>query len=231
MRKFLLAAAIAAVAFCAFRNAPAVPNQTPALADTTKGLPKSYAQRHFMSNLSGSYYSISDLAGNLCVLNPKDTSYEIKTLKAVTKGGKSPVTQTIRDGAIYYGIVTPATSFNGSRVIGGITAHPKEIIQIGITDVAKSFVPDSLMDIGALNDILKQVPADQLKNLYYIKSVTLTHITSKPYSESKFNLANNAFYIIKDGKTYMSAGPESYLDQVISVFLIPLSRIKGDSPQ
>jgi hypothetical protein len=162
--------------------------------------------------------------GNIVKFNPKDTSYEFKTLKAIIKGNKPPVATTINDGMLYSAKINANTSFNGSFLIGGLNVSKDEIMELNIQDAAKSAVPDSLIDVDVVKQVAESIPAEERKNYFYIKSVTLTLIDNRKYTESKFDASINSCFVTAGGKTY-SSNEKFQRERTISVFLVSLDNI------
>jgi hypothetical protein len=229
MKRLSLITALAITIFCSFhidntRLHKVVVGRSVRMADTTKDLPRSYKQRKFMNDVSGISTDILMIPGNIVSFHPKDTSYEFHSPHGIIKGNKLPVSTAIEDGMIYGGLITPNTSFNGSYLIGGLHADKNEVMEIAIKDEVISKVPDSLVDIDAIKMAVKGIPAEELKNLFYVKAATLSIIESKKYTLSKFDITKNAFYITWNGKTY-STNEKIIVDKVVSMFLIPLDRL------
>lgn len=187
-------------------------------------LPRSYKQRKFINNISEISYDLFMIPGNIVKFNPKDTSYEFKTLKAIIKGNKPPVANAINDGMLYSAKINSNTSFNGSFLIGGLNVSKDEIMELNIQDAAKSAVPDSLIDVDVVKQVAEGIPAEDRKNYFYIKSVTLTLIDNRKYTESKFDASINSCFVTAGGKTY-SSNEKFQRERTISVFLVSLDNI------
>ena len=187
-------------------------------------LPRSYKQRKFINNISEISYDLFMVPGNIVKFNPKDTSYEFKTLKAIIKGNKPPVATTINDGMLYSAKINANTSFNGSFLIGGLNVSRDEIMELNIQDAAKSAVPDSLIDVDVVKQVAESIPAEDRKNYFYIKSVTLTLIDNRKYTEAKFDASINSCFVTAGGKTY-SSNEKFQRERTISVFLVSLDNI------
>ncbi|HVV54249.1 MAG TPA: hypothetical protein VHC47_02925 [Mucilaginibacter sp.] len=190
----------------------------------TEDLPKSYKDRKFLNNASDLAYDLFMIPGNIVKYNPKDTTYEFKTLRAIIKGNKLPVATAINDGMLYSAKINSNTSFNGSYLIGGLSVNKDEIMELNIQDAAKSSVPDSLIDVDAIKRIAESLPEDQRKNYFYIKSVTLTLIDNRKYSEGKFDASINSCFVTSGGKTYTS-NEKFEREKTISVFLVSLDNL------
>jgi|SRR5581483_2813491 len=187
-------------------------------------LPRTYKARKFMNDLSGFSYDLFMIPGNIVTFNPKDTTYQMRTLRAITKSNKPPVVTSINDGMLYSAKINSTTSFNGSYLIGGLNVNHDEIMELNIQDVAISTVPDSLIDIDAIKSAIADIPADEKKNLYYIKSATLTVLDSRKYSEGKFDASINSCFITSGGKTY-SSNEKFRRDKTVSIYIVPLDHI------
>ncbi|HTD99610.1 MAG TPA: hypothetical protein VK668_09990 [Mucilaginibacter sp.] len=187
-------------------------------------LPRSYKQRKFINNISEVSYDLFMIPGNIVKFNPKDTSYEFKTLKAIIKGNKPPVATTINDGMLYSAKINSNTSFNGSFLIGGLNVSKDEIMELNIQDAAKSAVPDSLIDVDVVKQVAESIPAEERKNYFYVKSVTLTLIDNRKYTEAKFDASINSCFVTAGGKTY-SSNEKFQRERTISVFLVSLDNI------
>jgi len=187
-------------------------------------LPRSYKQRKFLNDVSGISSNLFMIPGNIVTYNPKDSSYQFRTLKAITKGNKPPVVTSINDGQIYSARINSTTSFNGTYLIGGLSVNKDEIMELNISDVAISTVPDSLVDIDAIKGAISSMSDDEKKNLYYIKGATLTTIDSRKYNESKFDAGINSCFVTAGGKTY-SSNEKMKRDKNISIFVIPLDHV------
>jgi hypothetical protein len=194
------------------------------LEPIVEDLPRSYKQRKFLTNVSDMAYDLFVIPGNIVKFNPTDTSYEFKTLKAIIKGNKMPVANTINDGILYSAKINSTTSFNGSYLIGGLSVNKDEIMELNIQDAAKSTVPDSLIDVDQIKRVAESLPADQRKNYFYIKSVTLTLIDNRKYTEGKFDASINSCFVTAGGKTYTS-NEKFQREKTISVFLVSLDNI------
>ncbi|MGZ3813437.1 MAG: hypothetical protein ACXVJN_16940 [Mucilaginibacter sp.] len=190
----------------------------------TEDLPRSYKQRKFINNVSEISYDLFMIPGNIVKFNPKDTSYEFKTLKAIIKGNKPPVATTINDGILYSAKINANTSFNGSYLIGGLNVNRDEIMELNIQDAAKSMVPDSLIDVDVVKQVAESIPADERKNYFYVKSVTLTLIDNRKYTEAKFDASINSCFVTAGGKTY-SSNEKFQRERTISVFLVSLDNL------
>jgi hypothetical protein len=187
-------------------------------------LPRSYKQRKFLTDLSGLESNLFMIPGNIVRFNPKDTTYQFRTLRAITKGGKPPIVSTISDGAIYSAKITSSTSFNGSYLIIGLNVNKDETMELNIQDVASSTVPDSLVDVEAIRGAIANIPDDQKKDLYYIKAATLTYIDSRKYTEAKFDASINSCFVTAGGKTY-SSNEKFKRDKTVAIFIVPLDNI------
>ena len=190
----------------------------------TEDLPRSYKQRKFINNVSEISYDLFMIPGNIVKFNPKDTSYEFKTLKAIIKGNKPPIASTINDGILYSAKINYSTSFNGSYLIGGLNVAKNEIMELNIQDAAKSMVPDSLIDVDVIKQVAQSLPEADRKNYFYIKSVTLTLIDNRKFTESKFDASINSSFVTAGGKTY-SSDEKFQRERTISVFLVSLDNI------
>ncbi len=196
--------------------------------DTTEALPKAYVKRKFLNDISGVGNDVFNIPGNIVSYNAKDTSYTLRTLHGIIKGNKKPVSMAISDGLIYNNIITSKTSFNGSYLIGGLSAKPGEALEISIQDESISSVQDSLIDIEKIKAAAAAVPETERQNLYFVKSVTVTGITSKLYTQAKFDATKNGFYLVLNGKTYGTTKKGSKY-MLISMYLVPLADLFSSS--
>ncbi|HWD89483.1 MAG TPA: hypothetical protein VG367_15230 [Mucilaginibacter sp.] len=187
-------------------------------------LPRSYKQRKFLNDASSITSDLFMIPGNIVTYNPKDSSYQFRTLKAITRNNKPPIVTSISDGQVYSAKINSTTSFNGTYLIGGLTVSRDQIMELNINDVAISTVPDSLVDVDAIKSAISGMTDDDKKNLYYIKAATLTTIDSRKYTESKFDAAVNSCFVTAGGKTYGS-NEKFKRDKNVSVFIIPLDHI------
>jgi hypothetical protein len=188
-------------------------------------LPRSYKQRKFLNDVAGISYDLFMIPGNIVTFHPKDTTYEFRTSKAITKGSKPPIVTSLgNDGALYSAKINSTTSFNGSYLIGGLSVNRDEIMEISIQDVAISTVPDSLVDVDALKATIASLSDDEKKDLYYIKAATLTYIDNRKYTEAKFDASINSCFVTAGGKTY-SSNEKFKREKTVSVFLIPLAHL------
>ncbi len=220
------AAGMALAVFCSF-GAGHAGRQTHSvirIADTTAGLPHYYKQRKFLNNVTNLSTNIAMMPGNIVVYSAKDTGYQFRTAHSIIKGGQLPGVMDIDDGALYSGIVSSSTSFNGSQMIGNLSAGKDEVMEITIKDEVVSTVPDSLVDVDAVKSAIKGIPAEELKNLFYVKAATLTSIANRKYTLTKFDNTKNGFYLTLNGKTY-STKEKVKMDRVVSMFLVPLDRL------
>jgi len=189
-------------------------------------LPRTYKQRKFMNDVSNITYDLFMIPGNIVTFNPKDTTYQMRTLRAITKNNKLPIVQPINDGQLYSAKINSAVSFNGSYLIGGINVARDEIMELNIQDVAIATVPDSLIDIDAIKSAIASIPDEEKKNLYYVKSVTLTTIDTRKYNEAKFDASINSCFVTAGGKTY-SSNEKFKRDKTVSIYTVPLSNFIG----
>jgi hypothetical protein len=191
-------------------------------------LPRSYKQRKFLNDASSITSDLFMIPGNIVTYNPKDSTYQFRTLKAITKNNKPPIVTTISDGQVYSATINSTTSFNGTYLIGGLTVSKDAVMELNINDVAISTVPDSLVDVAAIKSAISGMSDDDKKNLLYIKAATLTTIDSRKYNESKFDAAINSCFVTAGGKTY-SSSEKFKRDKSISIFVIPLDRILNNA--
>ena len=187
-------------------------------------LPRTYKNRKFLNDVGSATPDLFMIPGNIVMLNPKDTSYQFRTLKAITKGNKPPIVTAVADGQIYNAKINSTTSFNGTYLIGGLNVNKDEIMELNITDVAISTVPDSLVDMDAIKSAIADVPEEERKNLYFIKAATLTTIDSRKYTESKFDASINSCFVTAGGKTY-SSNEKFKRDKTVSMWIIPLDHL------
>jgi len=187
-------------------------------------LPGAYKQRKFINNVSGTGYDFFMMPGNIITFNPKDTTYQMRTLTAITKNNKPPTVTSITDAMLYSAKINPATSFNGSYLIGGLNVNGDEILELNIQDVAISTVPDSLIDTDAIKDAVADVPADEKKNLYYIESATLTLIDSRKYTGARFDAGVNSSFVTSGSRIY-SSNRKFKTDKIISIAIVPIDQI------
>ena len=164
------------------------------------------------------------IPGNIVTFHPKDSTYEFRTPKAITKNNKPPIVSAINDGILYSAKINSTTSFNGSYLIGGINVSKDEIAELSIQDVATSTVPDSLVDVEAIKGAIANLSDDDKKDLYYIKAATLTYIDNRKYTESKFDASINSCFVTAGGKTY-SSNEKFKREKTVSVFMIPLAHL------
>ena len=165
------------------------------------------------------------IPGNIVTFHPKDSTYEFRTTRAITKGNKPPIVTSIGgEGSLYSAKINSNTSFNGSYLIGGLNVNRDEIMEISIQDVAISTVPDSLVDEGAIKATIASLSDDEKKDLYYIKAVTLTYIDNRKYTEAKFDASINSCFVTAGGKTY-SSNEKFRREKTVSLFLIPLAHL------
>ncbi len=189
--------------------------------DNTNQLPKSYANRKFLTDASNISLDVFSIPGNLVSFDAKDSTYNIRTLHSLIKGDKLPVITPVSDGLIYSGFVNSQTSFNGSHLIGGISAKQGEVVEISIQDESYAAVPDTLIDVVKLKAAAASVPSDDRENLFYVKSVTLTALNNRLFKQAKLDPAKNGLYLVLNGKTYLSA-EKSKKDRLVSLFLVPV---------
>jgi len=187
-------------------------------------LPRTYKQRKFLNDVSGITTDLFMIPGNIVTYNPKDSTYQFRTLKAIIKGNKAPVITSISDGSIYSAKINSTTSFNGTYLIGGLTVNKDAIMELNIADVAISTVPDSLMDVDEIKSAISQIPDDEKKNTFFIKAATLTFLDSRKYTEAKFDASINSCFVTAGGKTY-SSNEKFRRDKTVSMWIIPLDRI------
>jgi hypothetical protein len=196
-------------------------------ADTPGTLPRRYMARKFLNDVSG-MTDLRTIPGNIVTYNPKDSSYNFRTLKPLIKDNKLPVTQLIDDGTIFSAIITPKTGFNGSYLINKLYAAPNEVMELTIRDEALVSVPDSLVDVAMIKLAANAMTADEKMNSYYVKAVTATAMISRKYTLTKFSAGANSFYVTVDGKVYGTPGKSS-VDRVVSMWLLPLQGLH-DAP-
>lgn len=187
-------------------------------------LPRSYKKRDFMNTVSDASYDIFTIPGNIVKYNPKDSSFELKTLKAVIKGNKPPLATAVNDGILYSAKINSNCSFNGTYLIGGLNVSKDQILELNIQDAVKSMVPDSLIDVEVIKRIADQIPPDDRKNYFYVKGVILTLIDNRKYTESKFDASVNSCFVTAGGKTY-SSNEKFQRERVISILKVSLDNL------
>lgn len=189
---------------------------------TNEELPKSYTDRTFMKGLVNSTYDIFLVPGYIVRLDPKTGDYQRKTLTAVIKNNKMPVTKTIEDGRVYSNRINKSASFNATAVIGGLSVGNKQMMELVIEDINSSTVPDSLIDKSLIASIIeKQIPEAERENYFYVKSATLTLINNKIYKETSFEAKVNSVYVTAEGKIFNS-NEKFTRSRIVSVELISL---------
>jgi len=225
-----IAIGIAVCIFCSFRIDRTNFRKTgfkrgPVITDTTEDLPRSYKQRRFLNDVLGVSTDLLLIPGNIVVFHPKDTSYEFRTVRPIIRGNRLPVSTAVGyDGVLYSGLITANTSFNGSYLIGNLRVEKDEVMEIAIKDEVISTVPDSLVDVDAVKSVIKDIPAADLHNYFYVKATTLSSIENRKYALAKFDNTKNAFYVSWNGKTYRSQS-KAMTERVVSMFLVPLDRL------
>jgi len=177
-----------------------------------------------MNNISEASYDIFTIPGNIVKYNPKDSTFELKTLKAVIKGNKPPLATTVNDGILYSAKINSSCSFNGTYLIGGLNVSKDEIMELNIQDAAKSLVPDSLIDVDLIKHIADGLPADERKNYFYVKGVVLTLIDNRKYTETKFDASINSCFVTAGGKTYGS-NEKFQRERIISILKVSLDNL------
>lgn len=194
---------------------------TPAPPIPVVPLPNSYVSRTFLLGDIG--LDVFMLPGNL-VRKTAEGNYEIKTLTALIKNYKTPIAEAVSDGLIYEEKVDKQASFNASAIIGGLKVEANELMELIIQDVTKASVPDSLIDQSAVSAWISRISPEDLSNWYYIKLVTLTHISNKKLREGRLELNVNASYVTAGGKAY-SSNSRYAKDRIVSMRLVSLSGI------
>ncbi|MGZ3753231.1 MAG: hypothetical protein ACXVAU_18245 [Mucilaginibacter sp.] len=192
------------------------------VAVDSNDLPPSYKKRKFFQGAP--LTNPSALPGNLVKYSPKDSTYEIKTLRPIIKPSTQSLTNMIEDGMLYSGKVTQKTGFNGSYLIEGLQAGPNEVMELSIRDYARFFVPDSVIDIETIKTVAQSIPQDERKNYYYVKSITLSQIDYQKFTLSKFDVTKNASYITIGGKVYSTTG-KPLGERIITMFIVPLETL------
>ena len=187
-------------------------------------LPRSYKKRDFMANMSDASYDIFTIPGNIVKFNPKDSTYELKTLKAIIKGNKPPLATAVTDGILYSAKINSNCSFNGTYLIGGLNVSKNEIMELNIQDAVKSMVPDSLVDVEAIKRVADALPPEERKYYFYVKGVILTLIDNRKYGEAKFDASINSCFVTAGGKTY-SSSEKFQRERIISILKIPLDNM------
>lgn len=187
-------------------------------------LPRSYKKRDFMNNISEASYDIFTIPGNIVKWNPKDSTFELKTLKAIIKGNRPPLASAVNDGILYSAKINSSCSFNGTYLIGGLNVNKDEIMELNIQDAAKSLVPDSLIDVDVIKHIADGLPADERKNYFYVKGVVLTLIDNRKYTETKFDASINSCFVTAGGKTYGS-NEKFQRERIISILKVSLDNL------
>jgi|GEM_PF-1853414 len=237
MKKLSLITMIAAVVCCSFIAGKSLLVNGPKLRlisyskssqhlidDNTNQLPKSYVNRKFLTDASNISLDVFSIPGNLVSYDAKDSTYGIRTLHSLIKGDKLPAISPIKDGLIYSGFVNSQTSFNGSHLIGGISAKQGEVVEISIQDESIAAVPDTLIDIPKLKEALASVSSNDLENLFYVKSVTLSSINNRLFKQSKFDATKNGLYLVFNGKTYAS-DEKPGKQRLVSMYLVPVKNL------
>lgn len=184
-------------------------------------LPDSYTNRKFLKGLAGMTYDIYLVPGNIVKYHEKDSTYELKTLKGIIKNDSLPRAVNIDDGINYSSKINSGASLNGSFLIGGVSVESNKIMELIIQDISKSIVPPDLIDIDRILSAVKNIPINDRKNFFYIKTATLTYINSRKYSETRVDLKINATYVTAEGKAYSTSDKFSR-ERLVSVDLISL---------
>lgn len=194
---------------------------------TNQELPKSYTDRTFLKGLVNSTYDIFLVPGYIVRLDPKTGEYQRKTLTAVIKNNKMPVSAPIdpESGLVYSNRINKSANFNAAAVIGGISVGDKQMMEFIIQDISSSTVPDSLIDKTLIASIVeKQIPEAERKNYFYVKSATLTLINNKLFKETSFEAKVNSTYVTAEGKVFNSNEKFSR-NRIVSVELISLDNL------
>ena len=184
-------------------------------------LPKSYTERLFLKKLAGSLYDIFLIPGNIVKYDTANKDYVRKTLVALIRNNKLPTTEVIQDGIIYSNKINKEAAFNGSFIIASLAVADKQIMELIVQDVTKSYVPDSLIDVDNVYSIINQIPQDQRKYYYYVKNAILTLINNRKYRESKIDANVTTTYVTAGGKVYNS-NDKFARERVVTVELVSL---------
>ncbi|EIJ40441.1 MULTISPECIES: hypothetical protein [Galbibacter] len=167
-------------------------------------LPKSFLERNFFIGLSANSYDINRVVGRF-YKKVADNKYSPVTLEGeLLKEGKLIEVDIIDDGALFKSYIEEGSSLNGSTVFGGFEAGKKEVIEIGVVDVAKASIPTSSINKELYNKYLKKIQSfEDSDKYYYVETVTLTIATGNLFKEDKFKASIAA-------STYFTVGGETY---------------------
>jgi hypothetical protein len=149
-------------------------------------LPLTYTSRKFI-NAAAIGYDIYYLPGNIVKYNAADTTYRVVTLKALIEKNGKPITELVQDGLLYSNRINRQASFNASFMIGGVSADDQSMVELLIQDINKSIVPDSLVDINAINAIKAKIPDAEKLNYFFVRSALLTFVNHKKFRSTSFS--------------------------------------------
>jgi hypothetical protein len=187
-------------------------------------LPKSYTQRLFLKKIAASSYDVFLVPGYIVKYDTATKDYERKTLVALIKNNKLPITEIVQDGILYSNKINKDASFNGSFVIASASVSDKQMMELVVQDVTKSYVPDSLVDIKNVKKIISQIPVDQRKYFYYVKNAILTLVNNRRFTESTLSAKVNTTYITAGGKVY-NCNDKFSRERVVAVELVSLDNL------
>jgi hypothetical protein len=251
MKKLLLITSLAGIIFCSFH------------VDTTKTkrrvvnirlndtilLPEIYTTRKFISNNAGLDYDGAAIPGNIVKYDSASATYEIETMTAIIKGNKPAIAQKPSTGVIFSGTIPSDSKFNGSLMIDGIKADKGQVIDLEIKDDMIYVVPEGQIDTATIRSVIKDIPANARKSMFYISSATVSKINYKVHdAETAIDrLSKKADKLTKPDTAkkgisvqakssnkpapFKSIGTDTrtITDKVISVQLIPLDNFSAQA--
>jgi hypothetical protein len=98
------------------------------------------------------------------------------------------------------------------------------MMELLIQDIAKSTLPDSVINDKKLMAFFKKIPAADRRNLYFIKGSLLTIINNKKYDKTSYTAKINTTRLTADGNTFKEANKFSK-ERLVSLDLISLDNV------
>lgn len=186
-------------------------------------LPKSYMGRDFLHRVSNTY-DIFDYAGKIFYWDSTTQVFIRVSPVSFIKKGAGPKAEPITDGELYVRKIDCGSSLNGSAAIAELSVEQGNLLEIILQDVAKSFVPDSMMNEQELKRVRDGLPQAEKNNYYFAKSITLSTLTHRTLTTQKFKAKVSASWVTVGGETYKSA-EEFSKERLISADMISLGRM------
>lgn len=188
-------------------------------------LPNRYINRDFLTITNTR--DVNDLTGGIAMLvedNDDFREFRLAYLDRFAKDTELPEIVQIDDGVLYSQKINQNVEFNGSFLIAEASGSNERLKEVTITDVARSNVALGQFDITRLKAYYDTQSEEKKNNLYIIKSVTITAITTTDYNKTSIDgdVSGNFFKV--NGSWY--SGDENFKSsRTISLDVIPLKDV------